>query len=88
MTNPTFTWEAYPDAAYYLFTIYDDQFDVVLEDIRVEGTEYTLEGATLVTCNYYWKVEAYNADDVKISVTKAPRSTLMDFYNHSVPGTC
>lgn len=87
-TNPTFTWEPYPDAAYYLFSIYDEHYDTVLEDVRVDGTEYTLEGATLVTCNYYWTVDAYNANDVKISATRAPRSTLMYFINHSVPGTC
>ncbi len=81
-------WNSYPDAAYYLFSIYDDQFDVVLENKRVDGTEFVLEEETLVTCSYYWTVEAYNADDAKISQLKAPRSTVMKLIIHSVPGSC
>lgn len=86
--HPTFVWNAYPDAAYYLFTIYDDQFDVVLENKRVDGTEFTLDDVTLETCSYYWTVDAYNADGVKISELKAVRSTVMKLIIHSVPGTC
>jgi len=86
--HPTFTWDAYPDAAYYQFSIWDVNGNYVLENKRVDGNEFTLEEATLVTCNYYWTLEAYNADKVRISVSKAPRSTVMFFINHSVPGAC
>jgi hypothetical protein len=86
--HPAFVWNSYPDAAYYLFTIYDDQFDVVLENKRVDGTEFILEEVTLVTCSYYWTVDAYNADDIKISELKAGGSTVMKLIIHSVPGSC
>ncbi len=86
--HPTFQWEPYPDAVYYQFSIYDDKFDTVLENKRVDGSEYILEEATLVTCSYYWTVEAYNANGVKISQVKTPLSTVLKLIVHSVPGSC
>src|SRR5574341_66897 len=91
--HPTFTWEPYPDAAYYQFTIYywDDHsntYNTVLENKRVDGTGFVLQEVTLVTCSYGWTVEAYNAAGVKISQLKNGIFTSMHFLNHSVPGTC
>jgi len=87
-THPTFSWEPYPDAAYYQFSIYDQNFNTVLENKKVAESEFILTDATLVTCNYYWTVEAINAEGVVISQLKAPNSTFMYLINHSVPGTC
>lgn len=86
--HPTFQWEPYPDAAYYQFSIYDDKFETVLENKRVDGSEFTLEEATLVTCSYYWTVEAYNSNGVKISQVKTPISTVLKLIVHSIPGSC
>jgi hypothetical protein len=86
--HPTFTWEPYPDAAYYEFSIYDDKSNTVLENERVDGNEYTLTDIALETCNYYWTVQAFNADGQLISQLKAPRSTFMYIINADQPGTC
>lgn len=83
--HPTFTWEPYPDAAYYEFSIYDNNINVVLENKRVDGSEYTLTDATLETCNYYWTVKAYNEDGLLISHVKG---LYMYFINADLPGTC
>jgi hypothetical protein len=82
--TPTFTWDPYPDAAYYQFSLYDDQLDPVLEDKRVDGTEFTV-GHSLVSCKYSWHVDAYSAEGIKIASTK--RGDLF-FYNIDVPGKC
>lgn len=91
--HPTFTWEPYPDAAYYQFSIYhwDDQsetYNPVLENKRVDGNEFVLQEVTLVTCRYAWTVDAYNADGAKISQLKDGRYLLMGFEVYDVPGTC
>ena len=72
--NPTLTWEAYPGAAYYglyfgksLYvsntSIYTDLPDVAE---KVIGNSYTIN-RSLPDCQYSWKVEAYDADGIKIS---------------------
>ena len=82
--TPTFTWEAYPDAAYYKFSLYDDQYDTVLEDKRVDNTEFTIE-QSLVSCRYYWYVDVYSDQDIKIASSK-PGDLF--FYNIDLPGKC
>jgi hypothetical protein len=64
-------WDAYPDAAYYKFSIYGDSssgastnYDYINK--RVDGTSYTLD-KPLAPGDYTCKVEAYNADDIKLS---------------------
>ncbi|HYJ45504.1 MAG TPA: hypothetical protein VEV81_02750, partial [Pyrinomonadaceae bacterium] len=64
-------WDAYPDAAYYKFSIYADSssgaqanYDYVNK--RVEGTSYTLD-KPLAPGEYTVKVDAYNSNDIKLS---------------------
>jgi hypothetical protein len=64
-------WDAYPDAAYYKFSIYADSssgaetnYDYINK--RVEGTSYALD-KPLAPGEYSCKVVAYNANDIKLS---------------------
>ena len=81
--HPTFKWDAYPDAAYYQFSIgqdshkIEDTYKRVRENIRVDGNEFTLENVTLTTCSYRWTVQAYNAEGIIIA-------QMPDVYFHNV----
>jgi hypothetical protein len=64
-------WEAYPDAAYYKFGVYADSssgattnYDYINK--RVDGLSYVLD-KPLGPGSYSCKVEAFNANDVKLS---------------------
>jgi hypothetical protein len=64
-------WDAYPDAAYYKFSVYADgssgaqtEYDYINK--RVEGLSYTLD-KPLTPGTYTVKLDAYNANDVKLS---------------------
>jgi hypothetical protein len=64
-------WAAYPDAAYYKFSIYADtgsgaqpNYDFINK--RVDGLSYTLD-KPLVPGTYTCKVSAYNDKDVKLA---------------------
>lgn len=64
-------WVAYPEAAYYKFSLYADsstgaktEFDYINK--RVDGTSYTLE-KPLSPGTYTCKVDAYNGEDVKLA---------------------
>jgi hypothetical protein len=64
-------WEAYPDAAYYKFSINADSgsgaetnYDYINK--RVDGTSYVLD-APLKAGNYRITVNAYNSNDVKLA---------------------
>jgi hypothetical protein len=64
-------WDAYPDAAYYKFGVYADSstgaetnFDYINK--RVDGVSYALD-KPLAPGLYTIKVEAYNANDTKLS---------------------
>lgn len=64
-------WDAYPDAAYYKFSIHADsatdaktEYDFINK--RVDGTSYTLE-KPLSPGSYTVQVVAYNANDIKLS---------------------
>jgi len=66
-------WDAYPDAAYYKYSIHADSasgaetnFDYISK--RVDGTSVSLD-KPLVPGNYTAKVEAFNANDRKLSQT-------------------
>jgi len=82
--HPTLKWDVYPDASYYLLSIYDEKYNAILENIRVDGNDFALEDVTLVTCNYYWILDAYTAEGIKIA------STPGEYYFISIdlPGTC
>ena len=79
---PTFKWESYPDAVSYHIYIYDINFNA-MQDHRVDSTEFTLT-QPLITCRFYWDVEAYNAQGDII----AAMSDYMYFYVIDVPGSC
>ena len=64
-------WAAYPDAAYYKFSIHADsstgaktEYDYI--NTRVDGTSYALD-KPLSPGTYSCEVEAYNGDDIKLS---------------------
>lgn len=64
-------WDAYPDAAYYKFSIYADsstgaQVNYDYINKRVDGLSYVLD-KPLSAGSYTCKVEAYNGNDVKLS---------------------
>jgi hypothetical protein len=82
--QPTFQWEAYPDAAYYRIDIYDINFKPFVTGQRVDGVEF-IPNAPLLTCRYYWEVYAYTADDIIIASTLPG---AMYFYVIDVPGQC
>ena len=64
-------WAAYPDAAYYKFSIYADsssgattEYDYINK--RVDGVSYVLD-KPLTPGSYTCKVEAYNGNDIKLA---------------------
>ncbi|MBK7393759.1 MAG: carboxypeptidase regulatory-like domain-containing protein [Chloracidobacterium sp.] len=66
-------WDAYPDAAYYKYSIHADSssgaetnYDYINK--RVDGTTTSLD-KPLAAGNYTAKVEAFNANDRKLSQT-------------------
>ncbi|GEM_PF-448270 len=63
--NPTLTWEAYPHAAFYA-VYFGNGLPTTGE--KVIGTSYTVTGQ-LQNCEYWWNVEAYDADGNIISMS-------------------
>lgn len=70
-SNIEVKWDAYPDAAYYKFSIYADsasgattEYDYINK--RVDGVSYVLD-KPLTPGSYTCKVEAYNGNDIKLS---------------------
>ena len=64
-------WDAYPDAAYYKFSIYADssteaktEYDYINK--RVDALSYVLD-KPLAPGSYTCEVEAYNSHDIKLS---------------------
>lgn len=64
-------WDAYPDAAYYKFSVYADfssgaqtEYDYINK--RVEGLSYVLD-KPLSPGSYTCKVEAYNGNNIKLA---------------------
>jgi len=70
-SNIEVKWDAYPDAAYYKFSIHADsstgaqtEYDYINK--RVDGSSYVLE-KPLSPGSYTCEVVAYNGNDVKLS---------------------
>jgi hypothetical protein len=70
-SNIEVKWDAYPDAAYYKFSIYADSstgaataYDYINK--RVDGLSYVLD-KPLSTGSYTCKVQAYNSNDILLS---------------------
>jgi hypothetical protein len=63
-----FTWEAYPDAAYYKLTLTPDNHlsESRYVNQRVDGTSFKAT-RPLEKGGYRWKVEAFNSSDRKLS---------------------
>ena len=63
-------WEAYPDAAYYKFSLNPDNHLATAPYVneRVEGTSFKVS-KPLEKGSYRWKIEAYNSADKKLSET-------------------
>src|ERR1041384_4051656 len=61
-------WDAYPDAAYYKFTLYptDHQINPPYFNKRVDDASFKID-KPLEKGTYRWKVEAYNSADKKLS---------------------
>jgi hypothetical protein len=61
-------WEAYPDAAYYKFSIFADDAATTSPYIntRVEDTSFSLD-KPLPPGTYRWKIDAFNGDDKKLA---------------------
>jgi hypothetical protein len=61
-------WDAYPEAAYYKFSLYATEPGVTSPYIneRVDGTSFTLE-KPMPKGTYRWELEAYNGDGQKLS---------------------
>lgn len=75
-------WDAYPEAAYYKFSLYADEPGVTSPYIneRVDGTSFTLE-KPMPKGTYRWELQAFNNagqklaqndDDIKFTVTDGP----------------
>lgn len=66
--NLELSWEAYPDAAYYRFSIYPEDVSVTANYIneRIEGTTFAID-QPLPKGTYRWVVEAYNSRDQKLA---------------------
>jgi len=61
-------WEAYPEAAYYKFSVYPEEASATSPYVneRVEGTSFSVD-KPLEKGTYRWQVEAYNSADKKLS---------------------
>ena len=64
-------WDAYPEAAYYKFSIFADsasgakpEYDFINK--RVDGLSYVLD-KPLTPGSYTCKVEAYNGNDIRLA---------------------
>jgi hypothetical protein len=75
-------WDAYPDAAYYKFSLYATDSGVTSPYIneRVDGTSFTLE-KPMPKGTYRWEIQAFNEsnqklaendDDIKFTITDGP----------------
>jgi hypothetical protein len=66
--NLELKWNAYPDAAYYKFSIYPEEASFTSPYIneRVEATSFSID-KPLQKGTYRWQVTAYNSSDQKLS---------------------
>jgi hypothetical protein len=66
--NLELKWDAYPDAAYYKFSVFPEDSSTTSPYInqRVEATSFSLD-KPLEKGTYRWQVEAFNSSDKKLS---------------------
>lgn len=67
-TGIALAWDAYPDAAYYKFSMFPDSMSITSPYInhRVDSAGYALD-KPLEKGGWRWEVEAFNGDDIKLS---------------------
>lgn len=70
-TDLKIKWESYPGATYYKLNLNPSEYDAdsTISGERVEGTEYPVTKA-LKPGKYSITIDAYNADDIKLSELK------------------
>jgi hypothetical protein len=61
-------WDAYPDAAYYKFSIFPEDPSITSPYVneRLEATSFAID-KPLQKGTYRWEVEAYNSADQKLA---------------------
>jgi hypothetical protein len=64
--RPTLEWEPYPDAAYYLVYLTQENGSAIFFDEKTETNSIALR-KDLLACGYTWQVEAYNSQGSKIA---------------------
>jgi hypothetical protein len=66
--NLQLKWEAYPEAAYYKFSVHPEEASVTSPYIneRVDGTSFAID-KPLEKGTYRWQVEAYSSADRKLA---------------------
>lgn len=64
--NPTLTWELYPEAAYYELYLSPEKGSAIYTSHQVDDIQVT-PAVPLIDCSYTWKVEAFNAQRIKIA---------------------
>jgi hypothetical protein len=66
--NLELKWDAYPDAAYYKFSLYPEEASITSPYIneRVEATSFGVD-KPLEKGTYRWRVDAYNSSDKKLA---------------------
>jgi serine/threonine protein kinase len=57
-TNPTFTWEAYPDATRYEVTLQDSAYQIIISWAPAAGTSFTPPAPLVAGGRYYLLVDA------------------------------
>jgi hypothetical protein len=64
--RPTLEWEPYPDAAYYLVYLTQENGSPIFVNEKTETTSIAPR-KDLLACDYTWQVEAYNSQGGKIA---------------------
>jgi hypothetical protein len=66
--NLELKWDAYPDAAYYKFSVYPEDASITSPYIneRVDGTSFSVN-KPMDKGTYRWQVDAYNSSDKKLA---------------------
>jgi hypothetical protein len=84
--RPTLSWEPYPDAAYFLVYLTQENGSAIFMDEKTDALSI-VPPKDLLSCEYTWQVEAYNNLGTKISehdgylhfkVTDQPLSCYLD----------
>jgi hypothetical protein len=66
-STPTLEWEPYPGAAYYkVYVVNNETYDTVIRFEKVSDAQYIFQNP-LDPAKYYWSIDAYNANGIKIA---------------------